>query len=395
MYTAASTAFHEAVAAGNPQKALLIFDDAVFTGDDIDIDTGLEFDDTFNTKTDLCIGQATSNELRVSLFNDGRLLNDYEFGEFTATLGALIATERYTKIGNCDLVTANATWSGRKVSPWLKRNGTEIQMSTPFPVTTLLEYNGKVLAMAEDGRYAIYNESTGADITSSEPVLNNFMKSKGRAWSGMGIRYVPGTRMLYIWQNNIKETYEFVPLGVFEAERPNVPDRIKVDLTCYDRMTLFDKDMPSATTLGITYPVTLASLLTAMCTHVGVPIADSMYTNSTLTFINSTATVTTEPKEFATATMRDVIGWIAEAAGSNARFNRDGKLELAWIRSTSQSFGEGMYSDYQPYWYTTPTVNKLYNRTTSDGNDVTKSSGTGDVGYLIQDNPLMAGATAS
>ena len=69
MYSA-SNDFHTAVANGAHQIALLIFDDAVFTNDDINVSSGIEFHDYFNTETDLSIGQALSNEINFSIFND-------------------------------------------------------------------------------------------------------------------------------------------------------------------------------------------------------------------------------------------------------------------------------------------------------------------------------------
>ena len=95
----ASNAFHEAVANGAHQIALLIFDDAVFTNDDIDVSAGIEFHDYFNTAEDLSVGQALSNEISFSIFNDEGLLNEYEFGEFLATIGAQTGNETITASG--------------------------------------------------------------------------------------------------------------------------------------------------------------------------------------------------------------------------------------------------------------------------------------------------------
>ena len=375
MYNA-STGFHEAVANGEPQKALLIFNDAVFDGNDIDIDTGIEFDDNFNLKEDICIGQALSNEIRFALFNDDRLLNDYEFGEFTATIGVRVDTDTYRMEGNATVQTGYAKWVGRVATPYLRRNGVTIAMQHPFPVAALLAYNGKVYAFSEEGQYAVFNDATGTEITDSSPV-NAFMRTKGKAWYGKGMRYIPANRELQIWENGTLEIYEFVPLGVFEGERPNAPNQIRIEMTCYDRMSLFEKDMSE---VSVSYPTTIGGLMAAICNHVGVPYR-------TTSFINSDVAIASEPDEFSTATMRDVMGWIAEAAGSNARFDRDGYLVMDWIRNTAQSFDENDYSEFVPYWYTVPAVNKLYNRATASGEDET--TGNGSNGYLIQDNPLI------
>lgn len=380
---AVSNAFHTAVQNGNKQIPLLIFNDAVFTADDIKSGTGIAFHDRFNTTESISIGQTPSNDISFTLFNDKQLLNNYNFGEFLATIGVQLGTSSYTASGSCYLVTSN-TYVGYNSSPYLTRGGSAVSSPPNWPVKSLLGYNGKVYAFGASGQYAVYNDSTGANVTSSNTV-NAFMLDKATSfWQGKGIYY--NNRILYIYQNGIREQYEFCPLGKFIAVRPNTPDKIIVSMTCSDLMQKFDVDMPPAATLGLTYPITISALFTAICTYVGLP-----YTTST--FINSTATVASEPEEFADSTVRTVLGWIAEAAGSNARINRDGQVELSWVRSVSLTCDENDYSDFAPYWYETRKVTKLYNRNTSEVSE--NIYGSGDEAYLIQDNPLIPVVTAT
>lgn len=376
-----SEAFHAAVANGNDQKALLIFSDCVFTDSDINVDGGIEFHDYFNTEEDISIGQALSNEISFGLFNDDRLLNDYEFGDFLATLGVLIGTDDYQPVGNAMVITRYATYIGNHVYPFVMRNGTPLSVQPSFPVTSLLAYDGKVWCFNDDGKYAVYTDSTGENVTSRYR-LNAFMKQKVKTWSGKGIFYNKDSRILFIYQDAIRRRYEFVPLGVFTAERPKAPDVIQIDLTCYDLMQRFDDDMPSDAALGLSYPVSIGALYAKLCNYVGVPYASA-------SFINSGAMIAKRPQDFDSVTMRDVIKWIAEAAGSNARFNRDGVLELAWLKTTGKSYTANSYSEFNPYWYKTKKVTKLYNRDTQNADE--KIYGVGDEGYLIQDNPLLRG----
>lgn len=376
---AASNAFHEAVANGNHQMALLIFNDAVFTHEDIDVEAGIEFDDNFNMESDIAIGQMPSNEIRFALFNDYRLLNDYEFGEFTATIGVMIGSSQYTQTGGVTVTTRYAKYVGYSVTPFIRRNGQPLSPQPSFAVHSLLAYDGKVWAFSDDGRYAVYDDATGNNITSTNPV-NAFMRRKSTGWSGKGIYYNKDTRNLFIYQGGTRLQYEFVPLGVFIADRPNVPDRIRIDMDCMDRMQKFEKDMPSAEELGISYPATIGTLFEKMCAYVDVPYRTS-------SFLNSDATIDEEPQAFSKNTMRTVLGWIAEAAASNARFDRDGYLVMAWLKTTAQSYDEGQYQSFAPYWYETQTISKLYNRDTTSGDDIEVGDGT--VGYLIQNNPLL------
>lgn len=383
-----STAFHDAVREGNKQMPLLIFRDAVFTETDIDVDTGIEFDDNFNMEENLAIGQVTANEIRFSLFNDDRLLNNYEFGEFTALLGVLLRTRTYVQRGTTMVVTQRATYIGNNEEPYLQRDGTAVAVQPTFPVAALLGYDGKVWAFSADGQYKVYNDATGADVTEANPV-NAFMLNKSLRWAGMGIFYNASTRFLAIYRGGTCEQYEFVPLGVFDAERPNVPDQIRIDIRAYDRMKKFDDDMPSAEELGISYPTTLRNLRNKLCDYVDVPYR-------TASFINQNATADDPATDSGRVTMRTVLGWIAEAAGSNARFDRDGYLVMDWLRFGQDDepvleMDEHDYTEFGPYWYRTKAITKLCNRNTRSGEDTVL--GDRKQTYLIQDNPFLAGAT--
>jgi len=250
-------------------------------------------------------------------------------------------------------------------------------------VNAMLGYNNKVWVFSDDGRYAVYNDKTGANVSDSNRV-NEFMLQKALTWDKKGIYYNKDTRMLEVYEAGDLMVYEFCPLGVFIAKRPKAPDMIQIDFTCYDRMQKFEEDMPSAGDLGISYPTTIGNLYAKMCDYVKVPYA-------TKSFINSSAVIPEEPTDFERVTMRDVMKWIAEAAGSNARCNRDGVMTMAWLKETGQIYEATNYREFNPYWYTTPKITKLCNRDLHDNVDHTV--GSGKVPYLIQDNPLLKGVS--
>ena len=379
----ASQAFHDAIANGNEQKALLIFADCVFSNGDINVENGIEFRDYFNLEENLAIGQATSNEILFSLFNDERLLNDYAFGDFQATLGVLVGTDTYQQFGSVMMTTNFAGWIGSDTYPFLKRNNAVVSSQPSFAVKSMIGYNGKVWAFSDDGRYAVYNDTNGENITSSNPV-NAFMRKKSQSWVGKGMFYNPTSRILFIYHSGERERYEFVPFGLFTAERPKAPDVIQIDMTCNDFMMKFEEDMPSDATLGLSWPSTIGNLFIKMCNYAGV-----MYRTST--FMNSSAIISQRPEEFDSATMRDVLKWIAEAAGSNARFDRDGYLIMDWLRNTTQSMDATAYNSFDPCWYKTKKITKLYNQASNGSYEQTK--GSGKEGYVIQDNPLLKGVS--
>lgn len=372
---ACSDAFHAAVANNNPQMALFIFDDCVITNEDIDIDMGVELTDYFCTTEDIGIGEALSNELRFKLMNEKQLLNDFPFGEFTALLGVQISEASYG--GGLSLSYGGHTFAGGAVSgKRLTKDGVATANQPPFSVVSMAAVNNKVYCFSERGQiYAVY-AGTGktAPLTSYD-----FMVEKASRWGGCTYSYenrILTIRIIDVNGEGFELKYEFVPLGIFTAERPAVVDDVQLDMTCYDRMKKFDADMD----VDVNYPTSLLELLRQVCRSEGVEL-------ETTSFINASLTVAEKPDKFDRCTKRDVIAWIAEAAGSNAKISRDGMLRLAWLQSTSQSFDESTYTECRPFYYTTPAVNKLVVRDLGAGSDT--NVGSGDNPYLIQDNPFL------
>lgn len=376
---AASQAFHDAVRNGAHQIPLLIFEDAVFTTGDINVSSGIEFNDYFNTEEDLAIGQALSNELIFSIFNDYGLLNNYEFGDFEATIGAQISEATVSQISKVYARSASHTYVAYDTSPYLTRDGSPVNSQPANKVTGMLIYNGYVYCYLANDTVRVYKDSNGA--YQNTMTVNDFMLSQFRKWEGKGIAYA--NRVLIIWEGTRERTYEFVPLGHFTAERPKVPSVIEVHFECLDYMQKFEKDMPSASELGITYPISIAGLLDAMCQYVGVQRRSGA-------FINSTATITGHLEEFNNVTMREVLSWIAEAGAGVARFDRDGYLVIDWLHETDFSINESGYREFLPYWYETRRVTELCNRASDGGYDNKIGVPGGDT-YLIQDNPLLKG----
>ena len=363
----ASNAFHQAVRNGEPQKPLLVFSNAVFSDMDIDVEAGIEFDDYFNTEEDLVVGQALSNEIRFTMFNDDRHLNNFGFGEFKAMLGVRVSSATAANSGNVTLTTGRATYVGRSTSPYLTRNGTAVGVN--FPVYGLFYFKNTVYVYGRGTDAAAVSDTTGSIGSMPES-----MKGKNAGIEGQGY-YYEGSLMMQHFHDGMKDTYEFVPLGVFIAERPKSPDRILIDMVCHDRMQKFDGDMPA-----LVYPISAGELLTRLCNAAGVP-------NGMASFSNMEATVNKEMQCFKSSTMRMGIGWIAELAGANARIDRNGYLILDWIRSTNQHLDEHDYTEFHPYWYTTERVGNVVLRSSDNGLDV--AYGAGGAGYLVQDNPFL------
>lgn len=389
----ASDEFHAAVANGAHQIALLIFDRgstdaelAVFTNDDINVSTGIEFNDYFNTQEDIAIGQALSNEISFNLFNDQGRLNDYEFGEFKATIGAQVGDAIIPDHKQVYIESADDVFETFPETPFLKKNNVAVASQPDYPIVSILIYGGNVYCGLEDGNVKTYDYN---DMSVVSYTPNDHMKEQFQRWKGKGIGYYRGddgaNDIMQVWQRNHVLEYEFVPLGIFVAERPNVPSVNEIHFTCYDRMQDMEKDMvPFSDLMLASGTSTIAELYTAICDYVGINCREQ-------TLINGNATVK-ETDDFNNVTMREVLQWIAEACAGVARIDRDGYMHIDWIRTdTGIEIDETGYSEFNPYWYETKRVTKVCNRASNGAYDT--SSGTGDEAYLIQDNPLLKGVS--
>ena len=263
---ACSSDFKNAVKNNAHQIALLIFENAVFDNEDIDMDEGITFRDNFNLEEDLAIGQTPSNELSFTLLNDDNRLKSYAFGTFIATIGAQTGTGTYSSGADCYIKVGAKRYEAFSSKPYLRMNGSAMANQPTEPVKSLLYYNGTVYAFTSVATYS-YLHSNGSKATNSVP---GFMRKKAvNQWENEGIVY-GGNRILTLYKDGETKTYEFVPLGVFVADRPNVADEIGLSFTCKDQMQLFDEDMPTDKELGISYPLTLRQLFLKLCSYVGV-----------------------------------------------------------------------------------------------------------------------------
>lgn len=191
---------------------------------------------------------------------------------------------------------------------------------------------------------------------------------------------ISSSNSTFVVQYNYRqETYVYIKLGVFIAPRPAIVDIKEIAIDANDRMTLFDEDYPTDL---VTFPITAGEMLQALCERVDVSAAS-------YTFLNSTMSLASKPDSFDNSTMREIVGWIAELAGANARFNRDGQLELVWLQTTSARYGEQSYTEYSPYWYEVPVIDSLHVRNAESTSEQT--AGDGDNAYVIQGNPWLKG----
>lgn len=173
--------------------------------------------------------------------------------------------------------------------------------------------------------------------------------------------------------------FQYVTVGVFKGERPDKVRGKLIDFTAYDRMQKFEVSV-SDFIENMKFPVTLGAVFSSLCAAVGVePI--------TTTFTNSTKNFTFNPFSTSDYTAREVLAWIAEAAGCYARVNADGKVELSTFTTNSYKILKTDRFEMSESEFETPVVGKLECYTSYGDQLVT--AGTGTNTYVISDNPFL------
>lgn len=173
--------------------------------------------------------------------------------------------------------------------------------------------------------------------------------------------------------------FQYVTVGVFKGKRPDKIRGKLIDFTAYDRMQKFEVSA-SDFIENMTFPVTLGAVFSSLCAAVGVePI--------TTTFTNSTKNFTFNPFSTSDYTAREVLAWIAEAAGCYARVNADGKVELNTFTTNSYKILKTDRFEMSESEFETPVIGKLECYTSYGDQLVT--AGTGTNTYVISDNPFL------
>ncbi len=184
--------------------------------------------------------------------------------------------------------------------------------------------------------------------------------------------------------------YEGNPRGYFTVDTAEHIKNVGWKITAYDRMLKFEKCVDEfLETLADSF--TLRELFTALCGYVGVPVANTDFTNAELTFYKNF--------EGTDIKGRDLLYWIAEAAGCFAFINTDGKAELKFYDTEStveedKVITNADYIGYSTLESATPLINKLQIRSTEDDIgiivfDDSSEGNTENNAYIIEGNPLF------
>ena len=183
----------------------------------------------------------------------------------------------------------------------------------------------------------------------------------------------------------INGAWEACPLGVFIIDKPKKRRNSIVSVQAYDQMVLLDA-IADAWWDELTFPMTLGEIFASMCTAVGVESA------ANTDALNLNVSYEDRPFQASEITYREILGWIAEAAGCTARFTRTGKLELAWFTDISADVPASrpaFTADISEY--TVSQIDKV--QVSATQTDVGVIIGSGTNGYQIMGNPFLSGAS--
>ena len=185
------------------------------------------------------------------------------------------------------------------------------------------------------------------------------------------------------------------PLGVFRIELPVKRKVQLITATGYDQMQSLNAIADTWWNgLNFTGGLTIANILNSMVTQLGLHLSSTSSTN----MVNTTLSFTTPPIDSVERTYRDILGWIAEATGTVAHFNRDGELDMRPYL-TPQIAGSNIVIDTDTTGnqclsidiaeYSVSRIDALTIKLTTADQGVTVGSGTNV--YTIMDNPFLYG----
>jgi len=183
----------------------------------------------------------------------------------------------------------------------------------------------------------------------------------------------------FTWQTMQQDETVYKLMGKFTVDSIKKL-RSKTEIIAYDNMIKFDKFVDSWLK-ELTFPITLANMLTSLCTFCGVTLETTASTITNYDYII--------PRTFAASniTGRTILSYICEVAGSFATIGTNGNLNIRYYATNSTSLNNTTYISVLKADYATTPIDKLQIRSTTS--DIGVIVGTGTNIYIIENNPLF------
>lgn len=177
---------------------------------------------------------------------------------------------------------------------------------------------------------------------------------------------------------NVNGVIENVKLGVFKALKPTIESGI-TSYQLVDRMTYL---MSTKYTSNLSLPTTDINMINDICSQVGIECENNDLISHEISII---------PTGY---TKREIIGYLAQLQGKNARINGEGNLEFVWytnqeyVIDDDRIYFDGVSDTTSESEY---TLGYIECSTTIDNENVILTSGSGELGIYIE-NPFMTQA---
>lgn len=175
-----------------------------------------------------------------------------------------------------------------------------------------------------------------------------------------------------------EDVWEHIPLGQFNVD---IADRLRstIEIKAIDNMILLDKPYSVS---NLSYPATLSGIVNDACNIVGVGIPSK-------SFVNSNYVVEEKPE--GNLTLRNIVGFAAELAGSYAKFDRFGRLHMGWYEETDTVITKHQRIDYKQSDYKTNITGISFDsgEKDEDDNEIVYVVGKEDYMIDISGNPLL------
>ena len=347
-------------------------DDGDFTTDSVTITS-----EVCSTE-DITIGNAPAQVFSATMLNPDGLMENCTWGDGAVYLGVVTAEAAadthsgwvacvsfnshdygFTASGTAHYDSTSQAIGGEPKAIVVKQDGT----AEFYTSTGAYKYDGGFSSITPDAftaaKYSAYDEPLGIilDANNCPSIINNVSA---------------GT----------KTTITYIPMGIFDFSNVDAFG-ITFNVEAYDAMAKLDADATEwVKSLDFTTPKTISDLITELSTELSLtPVVSAYAINTALSFSENPITAYS-------VTYRQIVRWIAEAIGCNARISRTGNL-VFWIfgNSVATITPDTIISNTRTKnRYTVPQITEVV---CYDTLGMQYASGTSGQTYYIAANPFF------
>ncbi len=183
-----------------------------------------------------------------------------------------------------------------------------------------------------------------------------------------------------------EENGEEEKLGVFIAEQPQRKSANVLTLTAYDRVTLLDRDITEYLSGLTAPPYSLFELAQGVCVWCGVTLGNTELPNGSHPV---------QPFSASGITGRQLLQWVAEAAGCFCTADKEGVLHLGWYQAADTVYTSRDYYSLSLADYETAPVQRVQLRSKDEDVGTVYPEAPGQKNTLvITGNPLLTAERA-